>query len=174
MKIELKTLVEQPVDLAVDCSPAQLDLADEDFLFPAPVRGTVRFSLAEPRVIATGFLETVVQTECVRCLKKVELKLRAPVEAMYENNPDLLKPETEFSTSLEETLAWFDGAAIHPEAQLREAVMLALPARPLCSEQCLGLCPVCGANRNEKKCDCPRETGEDKGWKASLRRIKLE
>jgi uncharacterized protein len=40
------------------------------------------------------------------------------------------------------------------ESLARDAVMLELPLAPLCSEDCLGLCPQCGANRNETSCTC--------------------
>ncbi len=37
---------------------------------------------------------------------------------------------------------------------LREAIILAIPAAPICSKDCKGLCPVCGKNQNKEKCDC--------------------
>ena len=40
---------------------------------------------------------------------------------------------------------------------VREAVILALPLKPLCSGDCKGLCPVCGADLNRSQCDCVRE-----------------
>jgi len=40
---------------------------------------------------------------------------------------------------------------------LRQSILLALPMRPLCSEECKGLCPHCGANLNEGPCGCPTD-----------------
>ena len=45
---------------------------------------------------------------------------------------------------------------------LREQMLLAIPARALCGEGCLGLCPACGVNLNHARCDCPPQTGVSK------------
>lgn len=55
---------------------------------------------------------------------------------------------------------------------LREHVLLAAPRHVICREACLGLCPRCGANRNEVTCDCGG-TEEDARW-APLRRLQGE
>ena len=46
---------------------------------------------------------------------------------------------------------------------VREQVLLALPLRRLCREECRGLCPSCGVNRNADSCDChPAETVDER------------
>jgi uncharacterized protein len=52
---------------------------------------------------------------------------------------------------------------------VRESLLLALPMKVLCSEDCKGLCPHCGANLNEESCDCVAET-IDPRW-AELRKL---
>ena len=42
----------------------------------------------------------------------------------------------------------------------RDAVLLNLPQVPLCREDCAGLCPVCGADRNDEPCGCEVEAGD--------------
>ena len=54
---------------------------------------------------------------------------------------------------------------------IREAILLNLPAYPLCSVDCLGLCPQCGKNLNEGACTCKPSSGDDR-W-GSLDGIKL-
>jgi uncharacterized protein len=48
----------------------------------------------------------------------------------------------------------YDGEEIDLTPFIREQMLLALPTRPLCSDDCRGLCPRCGANRNERDCGC--------------------
>jgi uncharacterized protein len=55
---------------------------------------------------------------------------------------------------------------------VRDALMLAVPAKILCQEACLGLCPQCGVNLNRKKCKCSNEE-KDPRWNA-LKRIRFE
>ena len=52
------------------------------------------------------------------------------------------------------------------------ALLVALPLKPLCREDCAGLCPQCGANLNEGPCGCEPDTEDDR-W-AALRELKLE
>ena len=47
------------------------------------------------------------------------------------------------------------GDELDLEPLARDAVLLDLPLAPLCSEECLGLCPQCGTNWNDGPCDCP-------------------
>ena len=49
---------------------------------------------------------------------------------------------------------------------LREFVLLALPMQRVCSEDCKGICPVCGQNRNQKECQLPVRTRVDDRWAA--------
>lgn len=48
---------------------------------------------------------------------------------------------------------------------LREAVLLGMPSFPLCSQDCKGLCPVCGQDLNKEECECAR-AGGDFRWNA--------
>ncbi|HBO69757.1 MAG TPA: hypothetical protein DD658_06335 [Deltaproteobacteria bacterium] len=56
-------------------------------------------------------------------------------------------------------LGFYDGAGIEVNDIFREQVVLAIPAKVLCREECRGLCPSCGADRNREPCDCPEEPG---------------
>ncbi len=55
---------------------------------------------------------------------------------------------------------YYSGSQIDLGVGIREAIMLTVPISPLCSEQCHGLCPVCGKNRNEGECKCEIEKVE--------------
>ncbi len=42
---------------------------------------------------------------------------------------------------------------------LRQNILLSMPIKPLCSDECKGLCPTCGRNLNEGPCNCPSDSG---------------
>ncbi len=65
----------------------------------------------------------------------------------------------------------YSGKVIDLDALVREQVLLALPAYPVCGEACKGLCPACGANRNERECGCDSRAADPR-W-AALRNVKL-
>jgi uncharacterized protein len=57
------------------------------------------------------------------------------------------------------------------EPMVRDALLLELPLAPLCRDDCAGLCPTCGANRNDEPCDCA-EAEPDPRW-AALRSLEI-
>jgi uncharacterized protein len=57
----------------------------------------------------------------------------------------------------------YRGREVDLDPLVREQILLALPAYPLCREGCQGLCPVCGQNRNERECGCDRRV-PDPRW----------
>lgn len=173
MKVLMRDLREHPVDLEVDCTPQQIDLSDPDFRFPQNVVGKLHFHLAGDKVVSEGTVSTRVESDCVRCLKKVFIDIKVPVRTVYENNPELLTPEMQFLGPEEDSLAYFDGEAVEPGPQLRESVLLELPQFPVCDQACKGLCPVCGANLNTHPCSCHIEGSKEPSWKSAIRNLKL-
>ena len=106
-----------------------------------------------PAVVVTGTVTAPWAGECVRCLGPARGNLRVAVRELYEPGSDA-----------EETYPLL-GDQIDLEPLVRDAVLLELPLAPLCSEECQGLCPVCGVNRNETSCTCAAEA-RDPRWSA--------
>jgi uncharacterized protein len=97
--------------------------------------------------------------ECRRCLKQVSGQLRCEVREMYRPRGSSEGPDED-----EETYA-LNSDHLDLEPLVRDALLLELPLAPLCRERCLGLCPACGADRNEGPCGCPEPAGDPR-WAA--------
>jgi uncharacterized protein len=110
-------------------------------------------SLNGPAVEVAGTVEAPWAGECVRCLGPARGNLRVTVRELYEPGSDA-----------EETYP-LHGDQIDLEPLVRDAVLLELPLAPLCEEDCQGLCPVCGVNRNQTSCTCTAEA-RDPRWSA--------
>jgi uncharacterized protein len=81
------------------------------------------------------------------------------------------RDETQHELETEDlNLAVYDGAAIDLDELVREEILLAVPDHVLCSEECKGLCPVCGIDRNVGSCECQSHE-VDTRWEA-LRKLK--
>ncbi len=91
-------------------------------------------------ILATGTVSAPWSGECRRCLSPAGGELRASVRELFEEGGD---PEVTYP---------LHGDHLDLEPLARDAVMLELPLAPLCREDCQGLCPVCGANRNQGPC----------------------
>ena len=114
----------------------------------ASITNTGRFLHTEGRVLAE------VRSECTRCLAPVVLPLDVPFSQDFVAEAAAI-PEGE---SDNEFVA-FAGDFVDLDPAITEAVLLALPMKPLCRADCPGLCPRCGRNLGEGACSCPPEAG---------------
>lgn len=132
----------------------------------SPVSVDLEASFVGEAVLVRGSMRTAVALSCRRCL--------VPVRREVEDRVNLF-----FEPSIDEGDA--DGE-VYPLPQrrreldllgpVREQVLLRLPAYALCREDCRGLCPQCGGDRNQTACSCAPEAGENP-WDA-LKTIKFD
>jgi uncharacterized protein len=104
--------------------------------------------------ISGGFLITVemaahVYGPCFRCLREVALAVEAEQEEFVPQDPSEWEAE-DLSPFVDDLVVDVSGIA-------REALVLALPLKVLCRDECPGLCPRCGLDLNEGRCDCATE-----------------
>ncbi len=99
-------------------------------------------------------------TMCARCLDDVEAEIEFDVNRMIITNPDRVNSGKshvndlgEWDGELEDVL-YVNDAAVIPDADIMEELVLNLPPFTLCSEDCPGLCPKCGANLKNGDCGC--------------------
>lgn len=102
-------------------------------------------------VIVHATVEADWEGECRRCLGLARGRLRAEVRELYADDGD---PELDYPLA---------GDRLDLGVLSHDAVILELPPAPLCREDCEGLCPVCGADRNEGDCGC--EAGGGGRWR---------
>lgn len=101
--------------------------------------------------------------ECSRCLCRYDSPLHEPFRLVLEPAGERVPTEPEAAAALardglclgdDVETGWFRGRELDLGPFLREVVTLALPVQPLCREDCRGLCPRCGADRNSGDCGC--------------------
>ncbi len=115
-------------------------------------------------VLVTGKVIGTVTLECSRCLTTFEQELEAPFEAQCDIRTFHLLAEGLPVDEGEEITAIFDANSADLWELSRQALVVALPMRPLCHPECKGLCPSCGANLNETQCTC--QAPADPRWAA--------
>jgi DUF177 domain-containing protein len=117
-----------------------------------------------------GSVDTVLELPCSRCVEAFTIPVHADFDLRYQ--PHTLNTG-EGEKEIEEddlTTAFYEHDQIDLGQLMREQLYLALPMKPLCFEECLGLCPVCGANRNRESCSCT-QAWEDPRF-AALRELR--
>jgi uncharacterized protein len=91
-----------------------------------------------------GMLHTTVTYQCSRCLEHNSQALDAPFDESFTNQP----------SKVDEDIHFVPGDEIDLDPYIEETINLALEYCPVCDEDCKGLCPVCGCNRNHTSCNC--------------------
>ena len=109
----------------------------------------------------SGCVRTVLRMACDRCLRQVDIPLAVDIRQRFVKGE-----KTDSSTSDYD----FDylpivNDVIDLEDVIHYDVQLNIPAKVLCKEDCLGLCPICGKNLNEGLCEC-EEDFSDPRWDA--------
>jgi len=164
MQIEVASLTASGKDFAHQYLPGELDLEDERIHLTDPqpnVRGRIKPD--RTRVKVTGNLTAHLQLACDRCLQPVDSSIAAKFSREYATTTEY---EAQHAVELSEAdlnLSVFDGEVIDIDALVREELLLAAPDQVLCRQNCQGICPGCGVDRNVSKCNC--ETAEvDPRW----------
>jgi len=159
-RVNLDALRRGPVEWSgeLPAEAAVWDLGDLDFA-DGPRLEYRAESGARRGIRVVGRLELTLRVECTRCL--AEIRCPVGIEFDYRFDPSVEEWEEEGGVyGLDPEAATLD--LVRP---LREELGLALPEYPLCREGCMGLCPVCGSDRNESACTCSR-TQADPRWDA--------
>lgn len=166
MRIEVENLSATAKPFTHAYQPAEIDLEEEGarLLTDAAVEGSATRKGEQVRL--RGTIKTEVELLCDRCLAPE----RAPLVVEFDTSfiPQEVEAEKQESVELltdDLGVSAYEGDAVDLDELVREQILLALPSRHLCREDCKGLCQKCGANLNESECSC--EQGEvDPRWAA--------
>jgi len=163
MRIELDRLEEEGGRLwqVYQVDDLLLDGEEVRLVEPAEVRGRVRRKGKE--VELRGKLDAKLEAPCARCLQPVEIPISAEFTERFVRAVSWAAEEQHELHEDDLNLAVFDGEGIELDDLVREEFLLAVPAAVLCREDCKGLCPICGVDKNLNDCQC--ESNEvDSRW----------
>lgn len=136
----------------------------DDFRFPlvtlrSPVRLVGVLESVVDGVLVRGELTATADLSCARCLAPVERVLTADVAELF-SDPSRLEPGDEVEDGYS-----IDVDRIDVEGLLRDALAAEVPFKPLCRDDCAGLCATCGADLNCETCDCAADDSDPR-WSA--------
>ncbi len=115
------------------------------------------------KVELIGSVNAVVGFECDRCLRPMAVPLERSFDLLYV--PPLGTGDEKELGDNDLSIGFYQGETIDVDDLVREQIELALPMARLCSEECRGLCPLCGANLNDGECACRLEQVDER-WAA--------
>jgi len=173
MEFKVSELERESIEFDLELAPGVVELGDE-----AEQAGPLATSgLAEvihehrgPRDIVAdirlrGRFEGRFQVPCARCVEPVEIPLKADFDLIFRPAGADQDPPERSITAPETEIGYYQKDSLQLEDVLREQVLLSLPVRTLCKEDCKGLCPRCGANLNTDPCGCDKGPSDPR-WEA--------
>ena len=133
MKIYIDQIPESGLELSESCEPSNLDLNRADIKFSEPINLSAQVTKGTNVISVNLKINGMMYLNCGRCLEEFvhPLSRKVNLNITIEN-----KSEIDITDNL------------------REEVVLSYPLKPLCRPDCLGLCPGCGQNLNQGKCNC--------------------
>ena len=167
MQVELASLERQGGKFAHNYGPGELDLNEVSLAVPPRVAGRIQRS--DSKVTVAGEVTAELQLECDRCLKALLIPVSNVFRVEYVTTDVYQAGQNAELLDEDLSLSVFDGEVFDIDELAREQLLLSLPAQVLCREDCKGLCPVCGGDRNATVCTC-QQVEIDPRW-AGLKEI---
>jgi len=134
VKIDANKIPPEGLALEEDIDALALELETDIIKFQGPIKIKADISKVTNAVSVSLVLCACLRTQCSRCLSDLTLDLKKDLKLNYPVNK--LNPIIEL------------------DEDIREDIILDYPIKPLCKDNCRGLCPKCGKNLNEGGCSC--------------------
>jgi uncharacterized protein len=169
MLLSIKEMEVRKQPFAGTWQPGEIDFSDSGARQTAPLTSEGVAELLEnsgEQVRVKGGVKTALETECDRCLGRAEFPIDTAFDLFYKPAESMAGVDDEVALDEGEAeIGFYQLPGLVLEDILREQVLLQLPMQRVCGESCKGICPVCGANRNEIECHCEAHPGDDR-WNA--------
>ncbi len=126
------------------------------------ITGKVSFANTGSVIVVRGRFQTAIEVDCTRCLSAFRMDVDLPIEEELPLASPVATTDEESEDELpeEEKEPLFLDNVFNLSEYLRQAIVVSVPIRTLCSEQCPGLCQRCGKNLNEGPCQCEPEEAD--------------
>lgn len=154
MNLDLTQFRQAETDVVRRYDPEEFEGRTSQFRVVTPVDLRFKLYKDKDRYRLAGTMQTVLELTCSRCLEP----FRQPVDSIFDIR---FLPQAENTGADEAEIdgddlsdAFYRDEQIDLRQVMEEQFYLALPMKPLHSDECKGLCPSCGANLNETTCNC--------------------
>jgi uncharacterized protein len=136
------------------------------------VKGVISLRESEKDVFLTARLQTRISLSCFRCLDRFDLDKEIDLDLVVRR---IDKDSSDRDYVVESTAneVWIEGPELDIGPLVAQEFLLEIPMKPICRENCPGLCPRCGALKGSEKCSCPEEDDVDPRWQV-LAKLKKE
>lgn len=142
--------------------PGEIDFADSGTVQRGPLTAkgiAVLLPDTGGEVRVRGNTQADLECPCDRCLGVARFHVDTRFDLFYKPAEAASHAEETAIDEGEAEIGYYELPGLILEDILREQILLQLPMQRVCREDCKGICPVCGGNRNEVDCDCEPGSG---------------
>ena len=169
MFLDIRDLELRSVQFEEKFPPGRIDLGSSiRQVEPLDAKGMAELVASE--IHLEGALQTTVEVTCDRCLEPTRRRVETEFDLFYRPMQEIAKGEDVEIRPADLEIGFYEGDGLLLEDVLKEQILLALPMKIICQEDCAGLCFQCGQNLNSGACQCP-PLGADLHW-AQLKKLK--
>jgi uncharacterized protein len=161
--LQLEAVVEEPLSFEYEVPFAREELDREPLVAVRPARIAGEVSRVEGGHSLTANLVWDGRLECSRCLTPYDFSHQEDFSLLLYPRKTISETDLELDRGDLDTY-FYDDPNVPVAPIVEERIQMAIPMKPLCREDCLGLCIECGADRNVTRCDCVVEF-IDPRWK---------
>ncbi|MBM4284753.1 MAG: DUF177 domain-containing protein [Deltaproteobacteria bacterium] len=161
-KLGIAGIPAQGLDLALTLEPRWFEQwreEDPSLDFNAPEGLTLKLLVQKHGrdLLLRGSLGGTLDFACSRCLTRFGLAVEGAFDLLLVPGPAPVSGREEELSADDLSLDYYTGDELDLGAIIKEQILLLIPLKPLCAEDCSGLCPRCGADLNRGACACPAE-----------------
>jgi uncharacterized protein len=160
LQIDIPRIPPEGLELDEALEPAAVHLeGDEELSLRPGGRLRAHVEVVDGTTVhVRGRLDAAVEIDCARCLERYGVELGQELDLFYlpraAEQPEAQEEEVELSDR-DVVVGYYEGERLDLGEVVREQLILGLPLKPLCREDCRGLCRTCGTNLNTGTCGCP-------------------
>ncbi len=160
MQINVSQLLKEPIGATRDYQVSEIvDITGDGRM----VQGEVKLLRTHRGILVRGVLRTEVELTCSRCLTVFNCPVTLNVGEEYIPTVDVVSGVPLFSPEEPGPFIIDEHHVIDLTEAMRQYSLLVIPMKPLCREDCAGLCSNCGHNLNRGPCGCLQQ-GVDPRW----------
>jgi len=137
MKVAIKDISEEGLVLEEDIEASSWEMDSSDIKFIGDIHLVCEFKKISNGIVVKVKVVTLRDIRCSRCLEVVRRRVSQEFNFFYES-----KKLGEF---------------LNIDGDIREEILLDWPMKPLCKDECRGICPGCGRNLNLEECICSKK-----------------
>lgn len=155
MLIDIDRLPEKGLKICRDFDFISSELIEESAVFLKPVHADVLIKKTGEEILIKGKITTCLSFICSRCLLPFEFPIDSSFDFVYvPEEIDVVKEQLDRD---DVNKLFYNSRSIDLREEILEQLNLTFPIRPLCSEDCQGICPVCGKIIKSGECSCQRD-----------------